>query len=224
MYVSYVWVVLCTHAGKSAVAKKVDDSGAEEAEESKGDVTDVAADSKPDASGDPAASDVSTGIPAVAGMLEPVKAIASGSDGDAAGAEDGAKDASSMLQRRRLCENHDDNVTQASWACMDCIDLRAPDAAPIILPEGIINITHYSSNVILRLHSEVWLPMLSMSCITSRRCCAFRLCANMVCMCEFIQELNAPAHSIPFTSNVHACVCIYAYIVTTASHCTSSRR
>ena len=58
-------------------------------------------------------------------MLEPVKS-----------AEDAQKDAAAMLHRRRLCENHDDNTTEASWACMGCVDLRADDTVAPVLPEG----------------------------------------------------------------------------------------
>ncbi len=69
--------------------------------------------------------DTSAGVAAVAGMLEPVKS-----------AEESQKDAAAMLHRRRLCENHDDSVTEASWACMGCVDLRAEDTVVPTAPEG----------------------------------------------------------------------------------------
>jgi hypothetical protein len=89
------------------------------AEESKG--ADVAAPAVTDA----AAATTVPGASAVVGMLEPVKS-----------ADDAKKDAAAMLHRKRLCENHDDGSTEAAWACVGCVDLRAEDAAAPVLPEG----------------------------------------------------------------------------------------
>ena len=51
-------------------------------------------------------------------------------------AEDAAKDAAAMLHRRRLCENHDDGVTEGAWACLGCVHLRPDDVPAPTLPAG----------------------------------------------------------------------------------------
>jgi hypothetical protein len=106
--------IVSAAAASPSTASSTEGAGAEE---SKGE------DAAKSAAAAPAAGTTEAGTAAVAGMLEPVKS-----------AEDAAKDAAAMLHRRRLCENHDDGVTEGAWACLGCVDLRAEDTPTPPLP------------------------------------------------------------------------------------------